>query len=329
MPKISIIVPVYNTEEYIHRCIDSILAQTFVDFELILVDDGSPDRCGEICDEYALIDSRIKVIHKKNGGLSDARNFGLEVAEGDYIGFVDSDDWIEVDMYNILYQNAIQFDADISICKIRKTAGFITEDNKMNTNNCIMLNNEEAFDCLFNTKYYASHACDKLYSKSLFNGVIYPVGRIYEDMFTTYRLFENANKVIFSDYIGYNYFQREDGIVNSKFSQKKLDYIDAFDGIFDLGYSTFPKSIESITISYVLANITLLVDMHNAGFKDKNISIQLIENIRINLLCICRSKHISYGTKLKCLLMAINSKLYFFLSNSKHKLVNDKLDRLH
>lgn len=329
MPKISIIVPVYNVEEYIHRCIDSILAQTFTDFELILVNDGSPDQCGKICDEYAENDSRIKVIHKKNGGLSDARNAGLEIAQGEYIGFVDSDDWIEADMYNILYQNAIQFDADISICKMRKIGDFIAGDKKVNTNNCIMLNNEESFDCLFNTKYYASHACDKLYSKSIFNGVRYPVGRIYEDMFTTYRLFENANKVIFSDYVGYNYFQREDGIVNNKFRLEKLDYIDAFDGIFDLGYSKFPKSIESITISYVLANITLLVDMHNAGFKDKNISIQLIRNIRINLLCIWRSKYISYGTKLKCLLMAINSKSYFFLSSCKHKLVNVKLDRLH
>lgn len=101
-PKISIIVPVYEVEPYIHKCVDSILAQTFTDFELILVDDGSPDNCGEICDEYEENDSRIRVIHKENGGPSSARNAGLNIAKGDYIGFVDSDDWIETDMYEML-----------------------------------------------------------------------------------------------------------------------------------------------------------------------------------------------------------------------------------
>lgn len=112
-PKISIIVPVYKAEPYLRKCIDSILNQTFKDFELILVDDGSPDRCGEICDEYALKDSRIKIIHKENSGRSSARNVGLDIAQGEYIGFVDSDDWIEPDMYEVLYSKAKIESADI------------------------------------------------------------------------------------------------------------------------------------------------------------------------------------------------------------------------
>ena len=123
MPKISIIVPVYNVEEYIHRCIDSILAQTFTDFELILVNDGSHDQCGKICDEYAENDSRIKVIHKKNGGLSDARNAGLEIAQGEYIGFVDSDDYIEHDMYEKLIEACKEYNSKLAMCGRYKVLG--------------------------------------------------------------------------------------------------------------------------------------------------------------------------------------------------------------
>ena len=118
MPKISIIVPVYNVEKYLRKCVDSILNQTFKDFELILVDDGSIDTSGKICDEYNLKDNRIKVIHKENGGLSSARNAGLDIAQGEYIGFVDSDDWIELDMYEELYKICKENDTDVGIVGI-------------------------------------------------------------------------------------------------------------------------------------------------------------------------------------------------------------------
>ena len=115
-PLISIIVPVYDVEPYLRKCIDSILIQSYRDLEIILVDDGSPDNCGAICDEYAEKDKRIKVIHKKNGGLSDARNAGLDIATGEYIGFVDSDDWVMPDMYEYLYKAVKEYDADMSVC---------------------------------------------------------------------------------------------------------------------------------------------------------------------------------------------------------------------
>ena len=118
MPKISIIVPVYNVEKYLEKCVRSILAQTFTDFELILVDDGSPDSSGAMCDQFAEQDQRVKVIHKENGGLSDARNAGIEIATGEYLGFVDSDDYIADDMYELLYTNIVKEDADLSICGI-------------------------------------------------------------------------------------------------------------------------------------------------------------------------------------------------------------------
>lgn len=116
MPEVSIIVPVYKVEPYLNKCVDSILAQTFTDFECILVDDGSPDSCGKICDEYVQKDSRVKVIHQENQGLSAARNSGLDMASGAWIVFVDSDDWIEPDAVEVLYRAALQNDADMAVC---------------------------------------------------------------------------------------------------------------------------------------------------------------------------------------------------------------------
>ena len=119
LPKVSIIVPIYKVEKYLNRCIDSILNQTYKNIEVILVDDGSPDRCGAICDNYSKIDKRIKVIHKKNEGLAEARNAGIKIATGEYISFVDSDDFINKNMYKVLYENAIKYDADISMCQFK------------------------------------------------------------------------------------------------------------------------------------------------------------------------------------------------------------------
>ncbi len=164
MPIISVIVPVYNVEEYIHRCIDSILAQTFKEFELILVDDGSPDQSGKICDEYALIDSRIKVIHKKNGGLSDARNAGLEVAQGEYIGFVDSDDFIESDMYEKLLEACKENSSQIAMCGRYNVLGeelhplFSFEGH-------MIWESREAIGNLLTWNNIDSSACDKLFMR--------------------------------------------------------------------------------------------------------------------------------------------------------------------
>ena len=118
MPKVSVIVPVYNTEQYLKECVDSLLKQTLTDLEIILIDDGSPDNSAYICDEYAKLDSRVKVIHKENGGLSSARNAALDICKGEYIGFVDSDDFVEPTMFEELYNSAINYNSDISICAL-------------------------------------------------------------------------------------------------------------------------------------------------------------------------------------------------------------------
>lgn len=228
-PIISIIVPVYNVERYLERCINSILNQTFKNFELILVDDGSTDKSGEICDSFAGYDKRIRVIHKKNGGLSSARNVGLDVSIGKYIGFVDSDDWIDEFMYEKLYRNMIKTKSDIVICNFSR----VYEENlnmvKSNiyNNKVRVFNNIETLEQLYNDKYIFVVAWNKLYKKELFDEIKYKEGVICEDEFIAPYLLYKCKRTAYIPDSLYYYYQREGSIINSKFNAKRLDKIKA------------------------------------------------------------------------------------------------------
>ena len=242
-PKISIVVPIYKVEKYIHKCIDSILAQTFTDFELILVDDGSPDNCGKICDEYAMKDSRIKVIHKKNGGLSDARNAGIDTAIGEYIGFVDSDDYIESDMYKDLYEVIINNDADISITGIKE----VNEEGRV-----IYKYLPEKID--FSELLKQAYACNKLFKRNLFleNNLYFQNNRHYEDIELIPKLIAKSNKIVGVNKLAYNYLKRGNSITSVK-DEKILDNLWAYtqikdylidEGIYDSYKIEFDKGIQ-------------------------------------------------------------------------------------
>lgn len=226
MPQISVIVPIYNVEKYICRCVDSILNQTFTDFECILVDDGSPDNCGRICDEYAKKDRRVKVVHKKNGGLSDARNAGIEVAQGEYLGFVDSDDWIHPQMYEILYKGIIENNVKMSACRLEEALE--EHEFKRIDDPKFCVNNGLKF--LTSNYFVAISPPTKLYHKSLFDDIRYPVGRLHEDAFVVYKLFFKAGDIAVTELALYEYFINNDGITHSEFSLKRLDVLDAVHG---------------------------------------------------------------------------------------------------
>lgn len=228
MPKISIIIPVYCVEKYIHRCIDSILAQTFTDFELILVDDGSPDNCGKICDEYAEKDDRIHVIHKENGGLSGARNAGIdwsfEHSNSEWITFIDSDDWIHPKYLEAMYIAVNETGCDISICAYEETEGKIPAvDNSKLIADVV---DTESFFCEHNVN--AVIACGKLYKKKLFQETRYPVGKLHEDEFTTYKLLFKYVTLAYINQPLYFYFQNADSITNSEWNPKRLDALEAY-----------------------------------------------------------------------------------------------------
>ena len=229
--ELSIIVPVYKVEKQLERCIRSILNQSFTNFELILVDDGSPDKCGEICDEYEKKDKRIKVIHKKNGGLSDARNAGLNIAKGKYIGFVDSDDIIHSEMYERMYNCITKYNVDIVQCKFRKFKS-IEDINKLSNINDVNIeyytSKEAIMDMIDNNKINVN-TWNKLYKRELFENERFPKGKIHEDEFLTYKLIYKSNKVAYINEELYYYYQNDNGIMNGSNLIKRLDRIEALE----------------------------------------------------------------------------------------------------
>lgn len=249
-PWVSVIVPVYKVEDYLEHCVDSIRLQTLNKIEIILVDDGSPDNCPQLCDQFAEMDGRIRVIHKENGGLSDARNAGIAEAKGKYISFIDSDDWIEKRMYEELCYVAEKFDAEIAESSFRYVYSDTVKEELYNTGTCVVLDNLEALKEEMKWRYFKSVAWNKIYRKELFDmGIRYPKGKYHEDEFTTYRLLYAAKKLVYLDRVMYNYVQREDSITGIRFNENGLDAVEAWwnkvvfykeQGLYDL----YEKALE-------------------------------------------------------------------------------------
>lgn len=215
-PELSIIVPVYKVEEYLPKCVDSILSQSMEDFELILVDDGSPDGCGALCDEYAARDARVRVIHQENGGLSAARNAGLELAQGGYIGFIDSDDWIEPGLFAEALARCLEQDLDIVSFEV-----YIVRGNSKRL--CSHFAGDQVWQGKEALKLILSNAIDnsawnKFYRRPLWRQVRFPVGRHYEDVATTYKVFALAHRVGYMSKGCYNYFKHSGTISASGFN---------------------------------------------------------------------------------------------------------------
>lgn len=238
---ISVIIPIYNVEPYLSDCIESIIKQTYTNLEIILVDDGSPDKCGDICDMYAEKDSRITVIHKKNGGLSDARNAGLDIATGKYVTFIDSDDAVALDMVEYLYEMLCESNADITVCQPEIFSDDIPEikwqDRRIET----ITGSEKCLEYYFKTRYVQSVAWGKLYKKDMFEYVRYPFGKMHEDEFTTYRLISLANRISVGFSKKYFYRIRSGSIMREIFSMRNLDGIEAAIEIKKYIDTNFPK----------------------------------------------------------------------------------------
>lgn len=208
------------------NCIESILSQTFTDFELVLVDDGSPDNSSKICDEYAKKDSRIKVVHKKNGGLSDARNAGMKVATGEYVSFIDSDDYVSLDFYETLFQTMIDNDSDIVECGVVK---FYEDNNFDEYSDDLKVTNYDtlyALDGLINENPFKQHVWNKLYKSNIALDIPYAVGKLNEDEFWTYQIFGKAKKVTRIYKTMYYYFQRGSSIMGNGYNIKRLDALE-------------------------------------------------------------------------------------------------------
>lgn len=224
--KVSIIVPIYKVEAYLKKCIDSIIKQTYKNLEIILVDDGSPDNCGKICDEFAIKDTRIKVIHKQNGGLSDARNAGLNIATGDYLYFVDSDDWISSNAIEVLIS---YFESNLDVDIVAGSSVDVHEYNGeiLETSYSIPLGTISQLNKIEALKHNLQNgwaAWNKLYKKELFKDIRFPKGKINEDEAVMPHIISLCEKVIIVGQPTYYYFLRPESITTSNFSEKKLDW---------------------------------------------------------------------------------------------------------
>ena len=261
MPLISVIVPVYKVEKYLNRCVDSILSQTFTDFELILIDDGSPDNCGKICDEYEQKDSRIHTIHQKNGGLSSARNSGIDWvfqnSDSQWLTFIDSDDWVHPQYLDLLLSAANTHSADISICEYTETDKYFISAT-INDSSAQKLTPEE----MFVTHHVAATiACAKLYKKICFKDIRYPAGKLHEDEFTTYKILFQKSHISYLNENLYFYYTNPNSIVRSEWSPKRLDAIEAHEeqiAYFRKNrYIDALKKVERILLWYIIAQIEI------------------------------------------------------------------------
>lgn len=226
MDLISVIVPVYKVENYLDKCIRSLVDQTYENLEIILVDDGSPDRCGEICDTWAAKDSRIRVIHKKNGGLSDARNAGMAVATGKYMGFIDSDDYIAPDMYRLLLERMTADGSDIAACGVEMVFEDGTPSRMLTPSGDRILDNRQAMSAIIREDLLKQPVWYKLYKTELIRDIPFAVGKYHEDVFWSWQAVVRAEQVSVFDTPCYYYLQRSGSIMGKGFGLTRLDVLE-------------------------------------------------------------------------------------------------------
>lgn len=267
---ISVIVPIYNVEEYVRECIESIIDQVYYDLEIILVDDGSTDNSGIICDNYAKLDSRIQVIHKLNGGLSDARNAGIEKAQGDWLGFVDGDDFIHPDMFAELYNCIQKKNADVAVCSFFQSECYRKSWECEKKCEIRIFNNTEA---LCNLNVLDVSACNKIYKKSIFRTIRYPVGKLHEDEAVIHRLLYQCDKIAFVNKQMYGRRIREGSIMASGVSVKRVcdmvgALMDRVNFVYDMNWEETQKAVLNQLGEQMLVYYSLLEERKIEGHKE-------------------------------------------------------------
>ena len=283
--KLSIIVPVYNVEKYIRKCLDSIIKQTYKDFEIILVNDGSTDNSGLICDEYSSTYCNIRTIHKPNGGLSSARNAGIENAEGDFIGFVDSDDWIDENMYEILVKNIESYDADISMCRLyrkgKDASYYVHEDLEQKER--VMID---------------ASSCTKLFRKEFFISDKFPLGKTNEDFSLFSRTFYGINCAVYANDTKYNYQEREESITTQYvFKKDSIQNLEEMKEYITKNFKELQEEAEYYYFIKMLGIFGGLIMNENNVYKDETTEIR--NKIKKNYSTALKNKYLTKKNKIK------------------------------
>ena len=308
--KISVIVPVYNVEQYLERCVDSIINQTYTNLEIILVNDGSTDNSGKLCDELAKKDERIRVIHKENGGLSDARNRGIDESESDLVGFIDSDDYIDSDMYEVLLKNLNDTDADLSMCALYDVYNN-TPEAQVTNKETWKLSSEQAIRMVMEAKILSVTAVNKLYRKSLFTDLKFEVGKIAEDAFIMIKLLDKCEKIVATNEKKYYYVHRENSITTQKFSTKFLNVIEAYEQNSNIILEKYPKLKDvaqtRMNWAYFYVLDRLLLD---DNYNDKELENKLISYLKNHRKDILNDPLFTKGRKIGFIALLLNRNLY-------------------
>ncbi|MDO4813713.1 MAG: glycosyltransferase [Gemella sp.] len=311
---ISIIVPVYKVEKYLERCVDSIINQTYKNLEIILVDDGSPDNSGKLADELAKKDDRIVVYHKENGGLSDARNYGVAGAKGTYIGFVDSDDYINENMYQNLYdliktENTLVAESNVTRIYGNKERPHYEGPSYRKT----IDTKEYIREYLTMEKVYGSVWC-KLIDANLAKELTFPKGKYYEDIYYNYDLVQKIDKISITSEAHYYYYIRENSITTEKYSPKQLDLIEILDKLKSFVDISYPDLKEEAFIRQVYAYLSTFNHMI---LEDNYKSIERFDEVykflKDNKSKVLASKNAAKNLKLSLAVLSVNAGLYKIL----------------
>ena len=310
---ISVIIPVYNVEDYLHYAIESLEKQTYKNFEIILVNDGSTDDSGKLCDEYSEKYSNVRVFHKENGGLSDARNFGVQKAKGEFITFLDPDDYLEVYSLELLASIQEMQDCDIVSTRVKATELYNVYSNHSLTEedfkNVIVMDHDIFLEEAFYDKVATVSACGKLYRKSILE-IPFPKGRIYEDLYIISEHVGKANKIVHTPLQIYNYYKRQGSIVNSKFTSKQYDFFDAIAynrQVIREKFNNVDKLVTAINAKEVIGSFKIIGSAYKTSISDVYKIRKLIKENCSNIL---RNKRISYTFKMKYMLFILSPYLF-------------------
>lgn len=315
---ISVVVPVYNVESYLERCVKSIVNQTYKNLDIILVDDGSTDHCGYMCDMFESSDNRIRVLHKENGGLSDARNAGIRVAQGEYITFVDSDDYISSNYIDELVRAIEDTDSDMSMVDTR----VVDESSEVNTNpqigNITVLSKKEAIKRTLHNNLRQS-AWGKLYRRSVFKNVLFPVGMLYEDLAIVFNLLDQVSTIARSDAKLYTYVVRPGSIMQSRFNPKQYESLQVADDAAEFIKCNYPEFAIEAEGKKVYTYFTVLKNMSGPIGENEEIKKELIKRIKKNARQLVFSRDINKTLKLRIICVCMSERLYYWAESLLYK----------
>lgn len=298
---VSVIVPIYNLEKYLDKCIESLLGQTYKNLEIWLVDDGSKDSSGAICDKYGAMDERIRVLHQKNGGAAAARNAALKVCTGEYLTFVDGDDYIDENLIKVLVDAMEKQEAQISICGWQDVYENTVVEKSPSVGEMDIYDTEAALENMLYQRRYDTAMWAKLYQRELFEDILFPIGNLYEDIAIIYKVFARAKKVVYVDYAGYYYLLRQQGTTLQAFKPGKMDLIDVVDEMAAFLLERYPAIRNAVLCKYVRANfhIYLQIPVERSSYMGEKKRIE--QNIKRYRGVVLRDENAQKGTKVALL----------------------------